>query len=199
MPFRLLICPWIILICKTAWLTSPVPASPLVLIIAAPSLIRLRASPKFRAPQTKGIVNLVFSMWNWSAGVRTSDSSTISTPRASKIWASAKCPILALAIKGMVTALMICSIMAGSAILATPPIFLISAGTAWSAMTATAPACSAITACSDVVTSMITPPFCILAKPRLSSSVPNLKFSSSSAIKLPLASFAASKLGVRNC
>jgi hypothetical protein len=32
----------------------PVPASPLVLIMAAPSAILLKASPKFLAPQTKG-------------------------------------------------------------------------------------------------------------------------------------------------
>jgi hypothetical protein len=33
----------------------PVPASPFVLIITAPSSILLKASPKFLAPQTKGI------------------------------------------------------------------------------------------------------------------------------------------------
>ena len=43
-------------ICVIALETSPVPASPLERIIAAPSLMRRSASPKFVAPQTKGIV-----------------------------------------------------------------------------------------------------------------------------------------------
>ncbi len=110
--------------------------------------------------------------------MRTSDSSIMSTPidsraRASKMW-----PILAFAITGMVTASMISSIFFGSAIRATPPASRMSAGTLSRAMTATAPASSATTACSELVTSMMTPPFCILAKPRLMSSVPNLSFSS---------------------
>lgn len=53
-------------------LSSPVPACPLVRIIAAPSLILLRASPRSLAPQTKGTVNLCLSMWcDSSAGVNT--------------------------------------------------------------------------------------------------------------------------------
>jgi hypothetical protein len=40
--------------CSTALTTLPVPASPLILIIDAPSEILLKASPKFFAPQTKG-------------------------------------------------------------------------------------------------------------------------------------------------
>ena len=55
----------------------PVPASPLVRIMAAPSVMRRRASPRSRAPHTKGTVNCHLSMWcSSSAGVSTSDSST---------------------------------------------------------------------------------------------------------------------------
>ena len=42
---------------RTASTTLPVPASPLVRIMAAPSLMRRSASPKLIAPQTKGTVN----------------------------------------------------------------------------------------------------------------------------------------------
>src|SRR5262245_43220565 len=59
-------------------------------------------------------------------------------------------------------------ILVGSAMRATPPWARISAGTRSRAMTAVAPASSAILACSAVVTSMITPPFSISAKPVLS-------------------------------
>src|SRR5665811_753088 len=62
--------------CLTASTTLPVPASPLVRIMAAPSAIRRSASPRLRAPQTKGSSNLVLSMWHSSsAGVSTSLSS----------------------------------------------------------------------------------------------------------------------------
>jgi hypothetical protein len=61
---------------RTASTTLPVPASPFVRIIAAPSLIRRSASPRFRQPQTNGTLNACLSMWFVSsAGVRTSDSS----------------------------------------------------------------------------------------------------------------------------
>src|SRR5436190_508288 len=50
---------------------------------------------------------------------------------------------------------------------ATPPAARMSAGTRSSAITATAPASSAIRACSAVVTSMMTPPLSISASPRL--------------------------------
>ena len=43
--------------------TSPVPASPFERIIAAPSLMRRSASPRFVAPQTNGTVNFHLSMW----------------------------------------------------------------------------------------------------------------------------------------
>src|SRR5262249_5675658 len=78
----------------------------------------------------------------------------------------------ALAMTGMVTASWISMILSGSAIRATPPSARMSAGTRSSAMTATAPAPSAIPACSPVVTAMITPPLSISAKPLLTRIVP---------------------------
>ncbi len=42
---------------------SPVPASPFVRIMAAPSLRRRSASPRFRQPQTKGTRKAHLSMW----------------------------------------------------------------------------------------------------------------------------------------
>ena len=56
-------------------------------------------------------------------------------------------------------------IIAGSDIRATPPSRRMSAGTRSSAITAQAPASSAIFASSGVTTSMITPPFSISARP----------------------------------
>ncbi len=62
--------------CRTASTTLPVPASPFVRIIAAPSAMRRSASPRFRAPHTNGTVNCHLSMWcSSSAGVSTSLSS----------------------------------------------------------------------------------------------------------------------------
>ena len=61
---------------RTASTMSPVPASPLERIIAAPSPMRRSASPRFVAPQTNGTEYSHLSMWlASSAGVRTSDSS----------------------------------------------------------------------------------------------------------------------------
>ena len=58
---------------RTASTTLPVPASPLVRIIAAPSAMRRSASPRSVAPHTNGIVNACLSMWcASSAGVSTS-------------------------------------------------------------------------------------------------------------------------------
>ncbi len=59
------------------------------------------------------------------------------------------------AITGTVTASMIPCIFTGSAIRATPPAERMSAGTRSRAITATAPASSAMRACSAFVTSMI--------------------------------------------
>src|SRR4051812_44160772 len=64
-------------------------------------------------------------------------------------------------------------IMSGSLIRAMPPWARMSAGTRSSAMTATAPASSAIFACSGVTTSMMTPPLSCSAMPRFTSSVPD--------------------------
>ena len=86
--------------------------------------------------------------------------------------ASAKCPIRHLAMTGMDTAAMMPSIMSGSLIRATPPCARMSAGTRSSAITATAPASSAILAWSGVTTSMITPPLSISAMPRFTRAVP---------------------------
>src|SRR5919106_2808125 len=76
------------------------------------------------------------------------------------------------AITGIVTASWISRIFSGSAIRATPPWTRMSAGPGSSAITATAPASSAILACSAVTTSMITPPLSISARPVFTLSVP---------------------------
>ena len=78
----------------------------------------------------------------------------------------------AFAMTGMVTAPMISRIFSGSDMRATPPIARMSAGTLSSAITAQAPASSAILACSAVTTSMITPPLSICARPVLRVQVP---------------------------
>ena len=78
----------------------------------------------------------------------------------------------ALAMTGMETAAMMPSIMSGSLIRETPPWARMSAGTRSRAITATAPASSAIFACSAVTTSMMTPPLSISAMPRLTRLVP---------------------------
>ncbi len=73
---------------------------------------------------------------------------------------------------GIETEAMIDLISLGSLMRATPPWTRMSAGTRSRAMTATAPASWAIVACSGVTTSMITPPFSISARPRLTRAVP---------------------------
>ena len=78
----------------------------------------------------------------------------------------------AFAITGIETASLMPSIMVGSLMRATPPSRRMSAGTRSSAMTAAAPASSAMLACSGVTTSMITPPFSISARPDLTLNVP---------------------------
>src|SRR3954453_23872256 len=77
-----------------------------------------------------------------------------------------------LAMTGMVTASWISWILSGSDMRATPPSRRMSAGTRSSAITAHAPASSAIFACSASTTSMITPPFSISASPLLTRIVP---------------------------
>src|ERR1700731_2922986 len=71
------------------------------------------------------------------------------------------------AITGIDTVAIISRIFFGEAIRATPPSARICAGTRSSAITATAPAFSAIEACSALVTSIITPPLSISARPVL--------------------------------
>src|SRR5437764_7713770 len=78
----------------------------------------------------------------------------------------------AFAITGIVTASWISPILSASAMRATPPSRRMSAGTRSSAITAHAPASSAIRAWSAVVTSMIPPPLSISARPVLTLSVP---------------------------
>src|SRR5882757_7842908 len=77
----------------------------------------------------------------------------------------------ALAMTGIVTASWIPLIIAGSDMRATPPSRRMSAGTRSSAITAQAPASSAVRACSGVTTSMITPPLSISARPVLTLKV----------------------------
>src|SRR4029450_3953819 len=73
---------------------------------------------------------------------------------------------------GMDTACWISLILFTGDIRATPPSRRMSDGTRSSAITATAPASSAILAWSALVTSMITPPLSISASPTFSLSVP---------------------------
>ena len=87
-------------------------------------------------------------------------------------WASTKWPMRALAMTGIDTASMIWWTSSGSLMRATPPWDRMSAGTRSRAMTATAPASSAILAWSAVTTSMMTPPLSISARPRLTRAVP---------------------------
>ena len=76
-----------------------------------------------------------------------------------------------MAITGIVTASWIPLIIAGSDMRATPPSRRMSEGTRSSAITAQAPASSAIFASSGVTTSMITPPLSISARPVFSRKV----------------------------
>ena len=77
----------------------------------------------------------------------------------------------ALAMTGIVTASWMPLIIAGSLMRATPPSRRMSAGTRSSAITAAAPASSAIFACSASTTSMMTPPLSISASPALTRNV----------------------------
>src|SRR3954462_2084626 len=77
----------------------------------------------------------------------------------------------AFAMAGIVTASWMPSIMLGSDMRATPPSLRMSDGTRSRAITAAAPAASAILAWSGVTTSMITPPFSISASPALTRNV----------------------------
>src|SRR5580698_6495668 len=85
----------------------------------------------------------------------------------------------ALAITGILTWCMISRILLMGAMRATPPSLRMSDGTRSSAITAHAPAFSAITACSALVTSMITPPFSISARPTFKRNVSSMYIGSS--------------------
>src|SRR5580704_7688120 len=88
-----------------------------------------------------------------------------STSSACSTSASTKCPMRTLAITGIVTVAIISRITLIDAMRATPPSLRMSDGTRSSAITAQAPAFSAIFACSALVTSMMTPPLSISARP----------------------------------
>src|SRR5271169_4871191 len=88
-----------------------------------------------------------------------------STSSAWRTSASEKWPMRTLAITGMVTVFMISRMTLIDAMRATPPSLRMSEGTRSSAITAQAPAFSAIFACSALVTSIITPPLSISARP----------------------------------
>jgi hypothetical protein len=77
----------------------------------------------------------------------------------------------AFAMTGMLTVAMISRIFEIGAIRATPPSLRMSEGTRSSAITAEAPAFSAIAACSAFVTSIMTPPFSISASPTFTRNV----------------------------
>ena len=114
---------------------------------SSPRPRRCAAAPRpgrWRRTRT-GTVKACLSMW-WasSAGVRTSDSSMKSTSRAWRTWASTKWPMRHLAITGIVTASWMPEIISGSLMRATPPSARMSAGMRSSAITAQAPASSAM-------------------------------------------------------
>src|SRR5437763_6859207 len=90
----------------------------------------------------------------------------------------------ALAMTGIVTASWISTILSGSAMRATPPSTRMSAGTRSRAITATAPASSAMRAWSAVVTSMITPPLSISARPLFTRIVPISAIATDSSLAL---------------
>src|ERR1035437_3728862 len=99
-----------------------------------------------------------------------------STPNSCRICASAKWPMRALAITGIETAAMICLMSEGFAMRATPPSARIMAGTRSRAMTEVAPASSAMRACSTFITSMMTPPLSISARPTFRRRLVAVKF-----------------------
>ncbi len=92
-----------------------------------------------------------------------------STPSASSTRASLKWPMRTFAITGIDTERWMPSITSIEHMRATPPSRRMSDGTRSSAITAAAPDSSAIFASSGFVTSMMTPPFNISAKPTLIS------------------------------
>mmetsp|Transcript_54421 Transcript_54421/g.154988 ORF Transcript_54421/g.154988 Transcript_54421/m.154988 type:complete len:266 (+) Transcript_54421:121-918(+) len=174
---------WSVRMWRTASTTLPVPASPLVRIMLAPSAMRRSASPRLRQPQTKGTLNLVLLTWlSSSATVRTSLSSMQSTPSCWSSWASTKWPMRHFAMTGIDTEFTISLIIFGSDIRATPFAWRMSAGMRSRAMTAQAPASSAIFACSGFMTSMMTPPLSMAGRPFFTRSVPSLTIGAAAAM-----------------
>src|SRR5690554_908625 len=102
----------------------------------------------------------------------------------------------AFAMTGIDTVLMMSSIRSGSLMRATPPWARMSAGTRSRAMTATAPASSAIFACSAVTTSMMTPPFSISASPRFTRLDPTLGAALSEELLVVMGLILPSSIGV---
>ena len=164
---------WIARMCRTASTTLPVPASPFVRIIAAPSAIRRSASPRSVAPHTNGtlerplvdVVRLVGRREHLGL-VDVVDLERLEHLGLDEV-ADAR-----LGHHGDRHGLLdLADLGRGCAMRATPPWARMSAGTRSSAITAQAPACSAITACSASVTSMMTPPLSISASPLLTRKV----------------------------
>ena len=132
--------------CVVALDTSPVPASPLERIIAAPSVMRRSASPRLVAPHTNGTVNgpLVDVVGVVGRGEHLGLVDVVDAERLQHLGLDEVAdPGLGHDRDGD-RASMIPSIMSGSLIRDTPPWARMSAGTRSSAMTATAPASSAI-------------------------------------------------------
>ena len=123
---------------RTASTTLPVPASPLVRIIAAPSPIRRSASPRSRAPQTNGTVNACLSTWFGFVGRREHLALVdVVDPQRLQDLRLDEVPDAALGHhRECVTAAMIVSMIVGSLMRATPPAARMSAGTRSSAITA---------------------------------------------------------------
>ena len=101
-----------------------------------------------------------------------------------------KWPMRALAITGIETVSMISRIIFTEAMRATPPSLRMSAGTRSSAITAHAPAFSAMRAWSAFVTSMMQPPLSISARPTFTRHSFPLTFFVSIALLLFSKSFA---------
>uniref|UniRef100_J3MHX3 Uncharacterized protein n=1 Tax=Oryza brachyantha TaxID=4533 RepID=J3MHX3_ORYBR len=140
---------------RTASTTLPVPASPLVRIMAAPSRMRRRASPRSRQPQTKGTRKLCLADGFQDLGLDEVADAGLGHDGDGD-------GALDVADEARVG-------HAGDAALAR-----MSAGTRSRAMTAQAPASSAMRAWSGVTTSMMTPPRSIWARPTLTEKVADL-------------------------
>ena len=129
---------------RTASTMLPVPASPFVRIIAAPSLMRRSASPRFRQPHTNGTLNACLSMWLVSSAGEHLGLVDVVHAEGFEHLGLDEVPDPGLGHDRDRDRVHDPSMMAGSLMRATPPAARMSAGTRSSAMTATAPASSAI-------------------------------------------------------